>query len=99
MNSCGDSSHVIQDGEFVLLPKSQHNDAGVCVGRIRLNVGEIQIQGQENAPLLANLGSDRMVVSTREILIPYGVSIESKFPEIEGCLNRKVLVDLKSHAL
>jgi hypothetical protein len=52
----------------------------VLVRRVRLNIGEVQIKGQQNPAFVSYSGSDHLVVGTRQIFIPSGVCIETAVP-------------------
>ena len=71
----------------------------MLVGRARLNIGEIQIKGQQNPAFASYSGCDDLVVGTRQILVPNGFCVKTALPQCRSRLDEKILVSLELHAL
>ena len=71
------SAHTPPRG-FLLRLESQHYDSGVLFGRVRLNIGEVQIKSQQNPVFAPCSGREYLVISAREILLPNSLHIKTK---------------------
>src|SRR5580658_1364376 len=84
---------------FVLGFQAQHDNAGMLLRRVCPNIGEIQIEGEQNPGLGSHAVCDRFVIRSRQGFVPHGFDIETRPSQCCRSLQGKVLVCLEFQAV
>jgi hypothetical protein len=69
--------YVSDDGCLVLGLEPQDDDPGVLIGRVRTDIGEVQVESEQDPAFAAHSRSNRRIVTTLQTLIPNGLGLET----------------------
>jgi hypothetical protein len=71
-----DSMHESEDSVFVLPLRAENDDPVVLCRRVRADVGEIEVQCDQDSPFGSGPGGYRAIVRSRQEFIGNGVGFE-----------------------
>jgi hypothetical protein len=72
----GDPMHESENGEFVLPLRPKNNDPGVLCGRVCSDVGEIQVQREQDSAFAPRPDRYRRILRSRQAFIGNRIGFE-----------------------
>jgi len=92
-------SAILKHSCLILALEAQHDDSGVTIWGVRVNVCEVQVKRDENPSLALHPVRENLIVAAGQPLVLNALDVETDLTERLTGLYRKVLVRFELHAL
>ncbi|SPF41941.1 hypothetical protein SBA4_2830006 [Candidatus Sulfopaludibacter sp. SbA4] len=91
----GGPPYESEDGVFVMPLQPKNNNPGVLCRRVCPNVGEVQVQGDQDAAFGSRPDRNHRILGSRQAFIGNRIGLESSTAQDPGALTRKILINFQ----